>query len=166
LLRANGIRTTVLDHDGDRVELLRALGLTVYYGDATRHDLLHAAGAGHARLMVIALDSPEKTLALVHTARKHFPQLVILARAFDWSDAYDLVEAGVEHVYVTPSTPSGWHRCDGRPGFRRTTDRAARVRRRESCAFTTRREAVTSAPCDGASRNSSRCSRRIWARRT
>jgi monovalent cation:proton antiporter-2 (CPA2) family protein len=99
LLRANGVRTTVLDHDSDRVDLLRTLGLTVYYGDATRHDLLRAAGAAHARLMVIALDSPEKTLALVHTARKHFPQLVILARAFDWSDAYDLVEAGVEHVY-------------------------------------------------------------------
>ena len=99
LLRANGVRTTVLDHDSDRVDLLRSMGLTVYYGDATRHDLLHAAGAGQARLLVVALDSPEKTLALVHTAKKHFPHLVILARAFDWSDGHDLVEAGVEHVY-------------------------------------------------------------------
>lgn len=99
LLRANGVRTTVLDHDSDRVDLLRGMGLTVYYGDATRHDLLHVAGAADARLLVIALDSPEKTLALVHTARKHFPHLEILARAFDWSDAHDLVEAGVSHVY-------------------------------------------------------------------
>ncbi|MCK6684218.1 MAG: monovalent cation:proton antiporter-2 (CPA2) family protein [Thermoanaerobaculia bacterium] len=99
LLRANGVETTVLDHDSDRVDLLRRMGLTVYYGDATRHDLLHTAGAERARLLVIALDSPEKTLALVHLARKHFPQLVILARAFDWADAHDLIEAGVDHVY-------------------------------------------------------------------
>ena len=99
LLRANGIRTTVLDHDSDRVEVLRRMGLHVYYGDATRHDLLHTAGAGKAKLLVVALDSPEKTLTLVHTAKKHFPGLVILARAFDWADAHDLVDAGVEHVY-------------------------------------------------------------------
>ena len=47
----------------------------------------------------MALDSPERTLGLVHTARKHFPGLVILARAFDWQDAHDLREAGVDHVY-------------------------------------------------------------------
>jgi voltage-gated potassium channel Kch len=99
LLRANGVRTTVLDHDSDRVDLLRRMGLHVYYGDATRHDLLHAAGAAKAKLLVIALDSPEKTLALVHTAKKHFPELVVLARAFDWADAHDLVDAGVAHVY-------------------------------------------------------------------
>ena len=99
LLRANGIATTVLDHDSDRVDLLRRLGLTVYYGDATRHDLLHAAGAARAQLLVIALDTPAKTLTLVHTARRHFPQLKILARAFDWIDAHNLYAAGVEHVY-------------------------------------------------------------------
>jgi monovalent cation:H+ antiporter-2, CPA2 family len=99
LLRASGVGTTVLDHDSDRVDLLRRMGLTVYYGDATRHDLLHAAGAERARLLVIALGSPEQTLALVHTARRHFPQLTILARAFDWQDAHDLLNAGVEHVY-------------------------------------------------------------------
>ena len=99
LLRANGIATTVLDHDSDRVDLLRRLGLSVYYGDATRHDLLHAAGAARAQLLVIALDTPAKTLTLVHTARRHFPQLKILARAFDWIDAHDLYAAGVEHVY-------------------------------------------------------------------
>jgi voltage-gated potassium channel Kch len=99
LLRASGVPTTVLDIDSDRVELLRRFGLKVFYGDATRHDLLYAAGAAEARLMIIALDTPEKTLELVATARKHFPRLTILARAFDWQDAHDLVEAGVEHVY-------------------------------------------------------------------
>jgi monovalent cation:proton antiporter-2 (CPA2) family protein len=99
LLKANGVQTTVLDIDSDRVELLRRLGLKVYYGDASRYDLLVAAGAEHAKLLVLALDTPEHTLKLVHTAHKHFPHLEILARAFDWSDAHDLIEAGVNHVY-------------------------------------------------------------------
>jgi voltage-gated potassium channel Kch len=99
MLRANGVSTTVLDLDATRVDVLRRMGLKVHYGDASRHDLLVAAGAEHARLLVIALDSPERTLQLVHTAKKHFPQLTIMARAFDWEDAHDLVEAGVTQVY-------------------------------------------------------------------
>jgi voltage-gated potassium channel Kch len=99
LLRASGVSTTVLDIDSDRVDLLRRMGMQVYYGDATRHDLLHMAGAARARLLVIALDTPEKTMALVHTAQKHFPTLTIMARAFDWQDAHDLLDAGVTHVY-------------------------------------------------------------------
>ncbi len=99
LLKANGIRTTVLDVDSDRVDLLRKLGLKVYYGDASRYDLLHAAGAEHAKVLVLALDSPERTLRLVETVHRHFPHLKIVARAFDWNDAHDLIEAGVDHVY-------------------------------------------------------------------
>ncbi|MDZ4717954.1 MAG: monovalent cation:proton antiporter-2 (CPA2) family protein [Roseiflexaceae bacterium] len=99
LLRANGVPTTVLDIDSDRVELLRKLGLKVYYGDATRYDLLHTAGAEQAKLLVMALDTPEKTLELVHTVKTHFPHIKIMARAFDWGDAHQLIEAGVEYVY-------------------------------------------------------------------
>ncbi len=61
--------------------------------------MLHAAGAEQAKLLVLALDSPERTLELVHIVRRHFPHLTILARAFDWSDAHELIEAGVTHVY-------------------------------------------------------------------
>jgi CPA2 family monovalent cation:H+ antiporter-2/glutathione-regulated potassium-efflux system protein KefB len=99
LLRANGVETTVLEIDSDRVDLLRRMGLKVYYGDASRHDLLEVAGAAQAKLLVIALDSPEKTLALVHIVRKHFPHLTIMARAFEWEDAHDLLEQDVNHVY-------------------------------------------------------------------
>jgi Kef-type K+ transport system membrane component KefB/voltage-gated potassium channel Kch len=99
LLRANGVEATVLDIDSDRVDLLRRLGMTVHYGDATRHDLLHTAGAARARLIVIALDTPAKTLEVVQTVRRHFPDLEILARAFDYPDAHDLLAAGVTHVY-------------------------------------------------------------------
>lgn len=99
LLKANDVPTTVLEYDSDRVDVLRRLGLKVFYGDASRYDLLAAAGAGEARLLVLALDTPERTLELVHTARRHFPHLRILARAFDWGDALELQAAGVDHVY-------------------------------------------------------------------
>jgi CPA2 family monovalent cation:H+ antiporter-2 len=98
-LKANGIRTTVLEIDSDRVELLRKLGLKVYYGDATREDLLKAAGADAARLIIIALDSPDKCLELVETVKRHFPHLHVLVRAQDRSDAYELMDAGVLHLY-------------------------------------------------------------------
>jgi len=99
LLRAKKIETTVLEYDSDRVDLLRDLGLEVYYGDATREDLLEVAGAREARLIVIALPDADMTLAVVRTVRKHFPDLRIFARAFDWPDALALREEGVEFVY-------------------------------------------------------------------
>ena len=133
LLRANGIGATVLDNDSDRVDILRRLDLKVFYGDATRHDLLEAAGAGDARLIVLALDNQEKNLELVHTVRKHFPNLTILARAIDRPDAYALLDAGVEHVYretFDSSLRMGVEalRLLGRRGYQ--AERAARTFRR------------------------------------
>jgi len=99
LLAANGITATVLDHDSDHVELLRRFGQRVFYGDASRHDLLHAAGAGSARVLVIAIDDPDKILQMVATARRYYPHLRILARAVSRTHAYELLDAGVEQVY-------------------------------------------------------------------
>ncbi|NJK30947.1 MAG: hypothetical protein HC927_00285 [Deltaproteobacteria bacterium] len=99
LLTIEGIGMTVLEADSDQVELLRKFGRKVYYGDASRYDLLHAAGADSAKLLIIAIDKPEKVLELVHTVRKHWPHLKLLARANQRLDAYDLLEAGVDHVY-------------------------------------------------------------------
>ena len=98
-LRANGIQPTVLEYDSDRVELLRKLGLEVYYGDASRKDLLEAAGAERARLLVIAIEEHEQALAIVEAAQKHFPHLTILARAAGRPEAYELLDRGVAHVY-------------------------------------------------------------------
>jgi CPA2 family monovalent cation:H+ antiporter-2 len=98
-LRANGIGTTVLDFDSDRVDILRKIGIRVYYGDASRYDLLRSAGAQEARVLVVALETQEKTQALVETARKHFPHLRVLVRADDRADAYEFMEAGVTGVY-------------------------------------------------------------------
>ncbi len=98
-LRAAGVRTTVLEGDSDQVELLRRFGHEVYYGDATRLDLLRVAGAAEARALVVAIDGADDRLALVKTAKKHFPKLQIFARASGRVDAYDLLDAGVTHVY-------------------------------------------------------------------
>lgn len=99
MLRANGLNATVLDNDVDRVELLRKLGLKVYYGDAARLDLLHAAGAEHAKLIIIAMDSEEKTKELVRMVKSHFPHMKMLVRASDRVDAYELMEIGADKVY-------------------------------------------------------------------
>ncbi|MEO5342893.1 MAG: NAD-binding protein, partial [Gammaproteobacteria bacterium SHHR-1] len=88
--------TTVLDHDPDHIEAVRKFGYKVYYGDATRLDILRAAGAEQARLLIIALDDPEASVHLVQLAREHFPQLKILARARDLSHAYQLEKQGAD----------------------------------------------------------------------
>jgi len=99
LLRANKISATYLDIDSDRVELLRRMGFKVFYGDASREDLLRSAGAEHARVIVIAIDSPERRLAMIETIKKHFPNLHMFVRATNRYDSYDLMNAGVLHIY-------------------------------------------------------------------
>jgi len=98
LLTANGFRSTVLDSDIEQIDLLRRFGRRVHYGDATRMDLLRAAGIERARMLIVALDDREKTVELVETARKAFPDLVILARAWDRRHAYDLLANGADAV--------------------------------------------------------------------
>lgn len=98
-LRANGIKATILDNDSDRVELLRKMGFTVYYGDATRLDLLRSAGADHAKLFIAAIDNPDVNQQLIKAVTKHFPNLEIMARARNREDAYDLIELGVKDFY-------------------------------------------------------------------
>jgi len=99
LLAANGVRATVLEYDSDHVEVLRKLGFEVFYGDASRYDLLMSAGAERAKLLVLALDDHDRILGMLETVRKHFPHLTILARAGGRPEAYELLEAGVKYVY-------------------------------------------------------------------
>jgi monovalent cation:proton antiporter-2 (CPA2) family protein len=99
LLRASGIDATVLDLDSDHVEMLRRLDHKVFYGDASRIELLRAAGAESARVLVVAVDEPERILEIVEGVQKHFPHLEILTRAVSRTHAYELLDAGVERVY-------------------------------------------------------------------
>lgn len=98
-LRANKINATYLDLDSDRVDVLRKMGFKIFYGDASRHELLHAAGAAEAKLIIIAIDDAAKRMEMVETIKKHFPNLHILVRASNRYDAYDLMNAGMLHVY-------------------------------------------------------------------
>lgn len=98
-LQANHVGTTVLDINSDNVKWLRRLGLNVYYGDACRHDLLEIAGAARAKIIVIAISDEKKRLELVETIKKHFPDLHILVRSTNRYDAYDLMNAGMLHIY-------------------------------------------------------------------
>lgn len=98
LLLANGCQITVLDHSPGQIELLRRFEWKVFYGDASRLDLLHAAGAERAKLIVVAIDEREKVLEVVDLVHKHFPHLRILARASDRRHAYELVRRGVDVI--------------------------------------------------------------------
>ena len=74
LMYANGIAPTVLDHNAEQIEALRRFGWRVFYGDATRLDLMRMAGAAEARVLVLAIDDVEQSLRVVEMAREHFPQ--------------------------------------------------------------------------------------------
>jgi glutathione-regulated potassium-efflux system ancillary protein KefC len=98
MLHAAGIEPTVLDDDPDHVEQSRKFGFRVFYGDATRLDLLHAAGADGADFLIIALDDADATTRLAQVARAHFPRLRIISRARDMRHMFKLRDAGVETI--------------------------------------------------------------------
>ena len=90
VLLAQGVPCTVLDHDADMIEAARSFGYRVFYGDATRLDLLRTAGAASARILVLAVDDKEQSLRIVDLVRAHFPQLQIVARARDVTHWHEL----------------------------------------------------------------------------
>lgn len=98
-LRANGVTTTVLDNNSEQVDLLRKMGFKVFYGDATRADILEAAGAAEAKILIIAIDSPEINLEIVKIVKQHFPNLEIMVRSKNRMDTYDLLDEGIDNIY-------------------------------------------------------------------
>jgi len=98
MLLAQGIPATVLEHDADMVETVRAFGYRVFYGDATRLDLLRTAGAASAKILVLSVDSMEQSLKIVDLAKEHFPNLEIVARARDVTHWNALRDRGVMRV--------------------------------------------------------------------
>jgi glutathione-regulated potassium-efflux system ancillary protein KefC len=95
LLLASDIRPVVLDHDADQVDTLRKFGYRVFYGDATRLDLLEAAGARNAKLLVNAIDDVEQSIALVDRVRENFPHLEIVSRVRNVSHYFEMRLRGV-----------------------------------------------------------------------
>lgn len=98
LMYASGIKATVLDYEPDQIDLLRRFGFKVYYGDATRLDLLESAGAQSARILVVAIDNVEESVKLVDLVKHHFPHLKIYCRARNVAHYYDLIERGIAGI--------------------------------------------------------------------
>jgi glutathione-regulated potassium-efflux system ancillary protein KefC len=102
LLHANGIDATVLEHDPNHIETLRRFRFKVFYGDACRLELLRAAGAERARLLVVAIDEADAALRLVDLVHENFPHIRIIARAWDVGHVFELLEHQVD-VYERES---------------------------------------------------------------
>ena len=98
MLLAQGIAPTVLDHDAETIETVRTFGYRVFYGDATRLDLLRTAGAATAKILVVAVDDVEQSMKIVEIAKEHFPKLQIVARARDVAHMNQLRDRGVTRI--------------------------------------------------------------------
>ncbi len=98
MLRAGGVETTVVDYSSSQLELLRAFGLRVFFGDGTRPDLLKAAHIEDVRLVVIAIDDKEKITELARYIIATYPNVHVLARAIDRVHVYDLWSIGCRDI--------------------------------------------------------------------
>lgn len=98
VLAAAGKPFTALERDTRQVDLLRRYGATVYYGDASRLDLLRAAGAANARIFVLAIADLETSVRVAEVVTKNFPNLTIIARARNRRHAHVLMDVGVRHI--------------------------------------------------------------------
>jgi voltage-gated potassium channel Kch len=98
LLIANQFQVALLDSSIEQIEAIRRYGWRVHYGDAGRIDLLRTAGAEKAKLLLVAIDEPDKAIELVKAAKQVFPNLAVAARAFDRPNAYELLATGADYV--------------------------------------------------------------------
>lgn len=96
LLIASGVRTVVLDHEAAQIETQHRFGIKSFFGDATRPDLLRAAGIEEAQLLIVAIDDRDRAVQLVEYVKRRYPSVKVLARAFDANHLYLLRQAGAD----------------------------------------------------------------------
>lgn len=99
LLKASKISATILDHDPERVRLLRGYGFKAYFGDATRVQILRAAGIQSAEILVLCLDNLEDNKFIADYVRHEYPNVKIFVRVKNRMDAYDYVNNGIDNIY-------------------------------------------------------------------
>ena len=97
-LGAAGYETTVVDYSSEQLEILRRFGMRVYFGDASRPDLLEAAGIREAKILVVAIDGKDTITELVNHVTKTYPNVHIIARAVDRNHVYDLYAVGCRDI--------------------------------------------------------------------
>lgn len=98
-LRSHGVEATILDQDSNRVDFLRKMGFEVYYGDATRLDLLESAGIAQAKILICAIDNPNATKQVTKMVKDKYPNVELMIRAKNRYEAYDLLNLGMENIY-------------------------------------------------------------------
>jgi CPA2 family monovalent cation:H+ antiporter-2 len=98
ILLASGFKTVVLDYQSEQLDMLRAFGVKVFFGDAMRPDLLHAAGLEEAKMLVIAIDDKESATELVRYVAENYPNVYIVVRAIDRHHVYELWSAGARDI--------------------------------------------------------------------
>jgi len=98
-LRSHGVEATILDQDSNRVDFLRKMGFEVYYGDATRLDLLESAGIAQAKILICAIDNPNATKQVTKMVKDKYPHVELMIRAKNRYEAYDLLNLGMENIY-------------------------------------------------------------------
>jgi monovalent cation:proton antiporter-2 (CPA2) family protein len=98
MLLANGHKPVVLDYQASVVDDLRKFGVRSFFGDAGRPDLLESAGISTAKLIVVGIDDPDRTVQIVEHARRVNPRITIIARAYDRIHHSRLAAAGADHI--------------------------------------------------------------------
>lgn len=98
VLRAQNIPFVAIDHDSDQIDLVRRFGNKVYYGDASRQDLLISAGAAKAKFFILAIDDVEMSVKTAKMLVTHFPHLTVFARARNRGHVFELMDLGITHI--------------------------------------------------------------------
>ena len=98
-LRTHGVEATILDHDSNRVDFLRKMGFDVYYGDATRADLLESAGIADANILICAMDNPDVIKQLAKMVKSKYPKVKLMVRAKNRYAAYEFLNMEIDHIY-------------------------------------------------------------------
>lgn len=96
-LLARGVEVSILDNNANRIRNAEPFGFKVYFGDGSRPEILHAAGAHKARIIAVCLDDRKAADLIVETARAEFPQAALMVRAYDRGHALDLIKAEVDY---------------------------------------------------------------------
>ena len=95
---ALGKPVVVVDFSAKQLEMLRAFNVQAYFGDATRPDMLHAAGIADAKVLVVAIDNKDQITEVVRYVKHNYPKVHVVARAFDRFHVYELYEAGADDI--------------------------------------------------------------------
>jgi CPA2 family monovalent cation:H+ antiporter-2/glutathione-regulated potassium-efflux system protein KefB len=98
-LRSHGVEATILDQDSNRVDFLRKMGFEVYYGDATRLDLLESAGIAEAKIVICATNKIGVSKAISSIIKEKYPHVELMIRTKNRYDAYELLNLGHENIY-------------------------------------------------------------------